>query len=301
MVGALKPPPFDYEAPALLADAVSLLADPDREAIVLAGGQSLVPMLNLRFARPELLVDLGRIEGLDHIRVEGDQLVIGAMVTKRDVERSPLVREHHPLLHAATLEVGHPQIRSRGTVGGSMAHADPAAEYPAVAITTDAQMLVTGPGGTRTIGAEDFFLGHLTTVLEPGDILTEVRFPVMARRSGDVSKGWAFRELSRRHGDFALVGTSITLGLDPAGRCRDPRVVLFGVAGRPLRMHGAEQLLEGQGPRGALLAEAARVVEASIDSAPSDTHASAEYRCHLAGVLTERGLAEAVSRAEAVR
>lgn len=294
----MKPPPLDYEAPTLLADAVSLLAGSDRDAVVLAGGQSLVPMLNLRLARPDVLVDLRRIEGLDHIRVDGDRLVIGAMATKRAVERSALVREHHPLLHAATLEVGHPQIRNRGTVDGSMAHADPAAEYPAVALTCDADMSIVGPGGSRRVSAEDFFVGHLTTALEPGEILTEVSLPLMGDRPGGFRSGWAFRELSRRHGDFALVGTSITLALDGAGRLRDARLVYFGVGDTPLRLPAAEQVLDGQAPVDAVFDEAARVVEASIEGASSDVHASAEYRRHLAGVLTVRGLREAVGRAE---
>ncbi len=183
----MKPAPLDYEAPTSLADAVSLLCDPDREAVVLAGGQSLVPMLNLRLARPELLVDLRGIEGLDHIRLDGDRLAIGAMATKRAVERSPLVRENQPLLHAATLCVGHPQIRNRGTVGGSMAHADPAAEYPAAAVALGARMRVAGPDDERDIAAEDFFQGYLTTALKPGEVLTEVSFPTMAG-----GKGWAF-------------------------------------------------------------------------------------------------------------
>lgn len=293
----MKPPPFDYEAPTSLAEAVSLLADPERDSVVLAGGQSLMPMLNLRLARPDLLVDLRRIDGLDGIRRDGDRLVIGAMATKRAAERSALVREHHPLLHAATLEVGHPQIRNRGTVGGSFAHGDPAAEYPAVAVTVGAEMSIVGPGGARRVSAADFYHGHLTTALEEGEILTEVSLPVMEPRSGDVRSGWAFREISRRHGDFALVGISITLKLDAADRIRDARLVLFGVDDTPLRVTDAEELLDGRAPDATVLAEAARVVEAAIDGAPSDVHGSAEYRRHLAGVLTVRGLEQAVSRA----
>ncbi len=287
----MKPPPFAYEAPTQLADAISLLADPDREAMVLAGGQSLLPMLNLRFARPELLVDLRRIEGLDHIRLDGDRLVIGAMATKRAVERSALVKEHHPLLHASTLEVGHPQIRNRGTVGGSMAHADPAAEYPAVAITCGAELRTVGPDGARSISAEEFFVGHLTTALELGEILTEIVFPSLA------GAGWSFREICRRHGDFALVGASTMLSLDVTGRCHDARIVLFGVGGVPVRMSEAEAMLEDQAPGTELFRAAARAVEAALDGAPSDVHATSEYRRHLAGVLTGRCLQEAAARA----
>lgn len=178
-----------------------------------------------------------------------------------------------------------------------MAHADPAAEHPAVAVTCGAEMHVVGPAGERVVAAEDFFVGHLTTALEPGEVLTEVSFPVMSVRRGDASSGWAFRELSRRHGDFALVGTSVTLSVDSAGRCRDVRLVVFGVGGVPLRVVEAERVLEGQEPGSARFGEAARVVERSIQSAMSDVHATAEYRRHLAGVLTRRALEEAVASA----
>lgn len=288
----MKPPSLDYEAPTQLGDAVALLGDPDRDAIVLAGGQSLMPMLNLRLARPGLLVDLGRIPGLDGIELEGDHLVVGAMTTKRDLERSELVRLHHPLLHASTRYVGHPQIRNRGTVGGSMAHADPAAEYPAVAVAGDFEMVVFGSGGERRIAAVDFFLGYLTTALDEGEILTAVRIPVMSPGTG-----WSFQELSRRHGDFAMVGTAITLDSDADGRCRNPRVVVFAVGGTPLRVTAAEDLIEGEPPSGDLFTRAAAVVRDAIDEPLSDLHASAEYRRHLAGVLVQRALTEAVARA----
>jgi carbon-monoxide dehydrogenase medium subunit len=293
----MKPAPLDYEAPTRLADAVSLLNDPDREATVLAGGQSLMPMLNLRFARPDVLVDLRQIEGLDHIRLEGDQVVIGAMTTKRTVERSSVVEQHQPLLHAATLEVGHPQIRNRGTVGGSMAHADPAAEYPAAAVACGAEMTIVGPGGQRTVGAEDFFVGYLTTALDSGEVLTEVRFPVLGAGAETGRVGWSFRELSRRHGDFAMVGTAVTLTVDPSGACRDVCLVLFGVGATPLRVVEVARIVEGRAPSTELFAEAGRAAADAIDSPLADVHASAEYRRHLAGVLTARALAEAVARA----
>lgn len=186
----MKPAPLDYAAPETLAEAVALLADASREAKVIAGGQSLMPMLNMRLARPELLVDLRRVDGLDHIREEHGAIRIGAMTSKREVEQSPLVRERLPLLHAATLHVGHPQIRSRGTVGGSMAQADPAAEYPCVAVA-GATMRAVGPGGERTIPAADFFVTYLTTALEEDEILVEVSFPVPAPGTG-----WSFTEIS---------------------------------------------------------------------------------------------------------
>jgi carbon-monoxide dehydrogenase medium subunit len=287
----MKPAPVDYEAPTALAEAVALLADPDRDAVVLAGGQSLMPMLNLRLARPGLLVDLRRIEGLEGIDAQGDLIVIGAMATKRAVERSHLVRDRQPLLHAATVLVGHPQIRNRGTVGGSMAHADPAAEYPAVAMACDAEMRVIGPGGERTIAAADFFLGYLTTAMEPGELLASVRIPVIADGTG-----WSFQELSRRHGDFAMVGTAVTVRLE-AGRCRQARIVLFAVGPAPLRVLVAEGLLEGEEPSEELFDRAASAAMDAVEEPMSDVHASGEYRRHLAGVLVGRALREAVARA----
>lgn len=288
----MKPAPVDYEAPTELAEAVALLSDPDREAIVLAGGQSLMPMLNLRLARPDLLVDLRLVEGLDEIAVRDGQLVIGAMTTKRAVEDSALVKEHHPLFHASTLLVGHPQIRNRGTVGGSMAHADPAAEYPAVAVACDARFKVVGPAGERTIAAAEFFQGYLTTALEPGEVLVEVSLPVMAPGTG-----WAFEELSRRHGDFAMVGAAVTLSLSASGVVDDARIVVFGVGSTPVRLVAAEQIVVGGQPTPEAFASAGEAVATGIDDPGSDIHASAEYRRHLAKVLTVRGLTNALERA----
>lgn len=287
----MKPAQLDYEAPTELSAAISLLGDPDREAVVLAGGQSLMPMLNLRLARPELLVDLRRVEGLTGIALEGDRILIGAMTTKREVEESALVRDRQPLFHAATKLVGHPQIRNRGTVGGSMAHADPAAEHPAVALACDVEMRVAGPGGARSIPAAEFFTGYLSTALEPGEILVEIALPVL----GD-DVGWSFQELSRRHGDFAMVGVACTVAID-GGLCRDPRVVVFAVGSTPLRTRSAEEVLEGGRADDELFARAATAAAGEIEEPMSDVHASGEYRRHLAEVLVRRALQEAVARA----
>lgn len=290
----MKPAPLDYAAPSSLAEAVTLLGDESREAMVMAGGQSLMPMLNMRLARPELLVDLARIPDLAHIREDGGSLLIGAMTTKRAVEDSALVKDRQPLLHAATRYVGHPQIRNRGTVGGSMAQADPSAEYPAVAIATDMEMRVLGPGGERTVGASDFFVTYLTTALEPGELLVEVRVPVLPPGTG-----WSFGELSRRHGDFAIVGQACTVTIDATGLCSDARIVLFGVGPKPVRMRAAEDVLRGEVPEAGICVGAGEAVSAALDDTLDDVQASAEYRRHVAGVLTSRGLAEAVSRARA--
>lgn len=288
----MKPAPFDYAAPESVSEAVALLADPEREAMIIAGGQSLMPMLNMRLARPELLVDLRRVRDLDYIRDSGSQVLIGAMTTKRVVEDSALVRERLPLLHAATLHVGHPQIRNRGTVGGSMAQADPAAEYPVVAIVLGAEMRIVGSDGERSVPAADFFVTYLTTALEEGEVLVEVAFPVPAGRTG-----WAFDEVSRRHGDFALAGCAMTVTLDGAGAIEDARVGVFGVTGSPVRMTAAEDVLRGATPDEELFERAGRAGADALPEPLADLHASAEYRRHLAAVLTARGLAQAVARA----
>lgn len=287
----MKPAPFDYAAPASVAEAVALLDDPDRDTTILAGGQSLMPMMAMRLARPELVVDLGRIPDLVDISERDGVLVFGAMTTKEAVERSELVRERHPLLLEATRLVGHPQIRTRGTVGGSMAHADPAAEYPAVALITDAWMRVAGPRGERTIPAAEFFVGPLMTAIEEGELLIEVGIPVLP-----AGTGWAFTELSRRHGDFAMAGTAVTARLD-AGLVSEARIVTFGVESAPKRMTAAEELLRGEAPGEALYRRAGDAVREAVSDPMADIHASADYRRHLAGVLTERGLADAVARA----
>lgn len=223
----MKPPSFEYAAPSTVEEVVALLQQHDGEAKVLAGGQSLMPLLNMRFARPTAIIDLNRVDGLSEIREEGGRLVIGAMVTKRAIERSELVKSRQPVLHAATLWIAHPQIRNRGTIGGSMAQADPAAEYPATAVALDAEFVVVGPGGPRTIRAEDFFVTYLTTALDENEVLTGVHVPVLP-----AGTGWSVQEVARRHGDFAMVGAVVTLRRE-GNRCSEARVVLFGVGAIP--------------------------------------------------------------------
>jgi len=287
----MKPPLFEYAAPSTVEEAVALLAEHDGEAKLLAGGQSLVPLLNMRFARPSALIDLNQIDGLTEIREENGALVIGAMATKRAIERSSLVESSQPLLHAATKWIAHPQIRNRGTIGGSMAQADPAAEYPAVAVALDMELRAVGPDGARSIKAADFFVSYLTTALDDSEMLTEVRVPARAAGSG-----WSIQEVARRHGDFAMVGAVVTLRLDD-GRCADAHIVVFGVGPIPHRARSAEQAVDGQQPNAAAFAAAGAAAAAELDDPISDVHASAEYRRHLASVLTERGLAEAANRA----
>ena len=288
----MKPARFEYAAPHTLSEAVSLLEQrADDDVKILAGGQSLVPLLNMRMARPDLLVDLNRIAELHYIREEDGWLAIGAMTRKRAVEESDRVRQRQPALLAATQLVGHPQIRNRGTVGGSMAHADPAAEYPALALVLGAELRTTGPGGERRIAAKDFFQSYLTTALEPVEVLTEVRVPVL-----EPGTGWSFVEVARRHGDFALGGAAAIVRLDAGGSISLARIVLFGVGPTPVRLQQVEPLLMGQRPGERLFEEAGARASQGLEDPLADVHASAEYRRNLARVLTIRALGEAALR-----
>jgi len=288
----MKPPVFDYAAPKTVDEAVALLGRHEGEAKVLAGGQSLMPLLNMRLARPALLVDIARVDGLDQIREVDGGLAIGAMTRQRAVEHSELVRTRFPLLHTAILNIAHPQNRNQGTVGGSLAHADPAAELPAVAVAVDAEFRAVGPNGERRIKAADFFVTYLTTALEPTEVLTEVRFPALPPRTG-----WSFIELARRHGDFALTGVVARLATEGSGRCASAQIVLFGVGTTPVRARAAEQVLVGEPLSAPLFERAGLTASQEIDEPLSDVHASADYRRDLARVLTRRALAEAARRA----
>lgn len=293
----MKPAPFDYVLPRSVEEAVSVLADRNVESQILAGGQSLVPLLNMRMARPELIVDLGKLDALRFIR-ESDQgeLALGAMTTKREVEESPLVARHHPLLHAATRLIAHPPIRNRGTVGGSLAQADPAAEYPAVALVLDAKIHATGPDGERVIPASEFFITYLTSALQEDELLTEMRVPRLPE-----GYGWSFQELARRHGDFATAGVALTLGLDAQGHCTDSRVVVFALGDTPVRARRVEEAINGETPGKELFQSASQYIADGIEEPLSDVHASAEYRCDVASVLTVRALEEALARAALAR
>jgi carbon-monoxide dehydrogenase medium subunit len=288
----MKPPVFDYAAPSTLREATDLLVQYDGEAKLLSGGQSLVPLLNMRLARPALVVDLARVPDLDYVRAEGDGFTIGGMTRQRTVELSPEIQQRHPLLHAGMLHIAHPQNRNQGTIGGSLAHADPAAELPALALALDATLVAVGPDGERTIPAADFFQTYLTTVLAPTEILTGVRFPTLPARTG-----WSILEVARRHGDFALAGVVAVLGLDGGGRCAGARVVLFGVGATPIRARAAEALLTGETPGAALFARVAARAADDLDEPLSDVHAGAQYRRDLARVLCDRALEEARGRA----
>ncbi len=288
----MKPPTFDYIAPKSIDDAVSLLEQHEFDAKLLSGGQSLMPLLNMRLARPELLIDLAHVPDLDYVREERAGLAVGAMTRQRTVELSSLVRERHPLLYDALTYVAHPQNRNQGTVGGSVAHADPAAELPALATLLDAEMTVVGPTGVRKIAAADFFLTYLTTSLEMTEVLTEVHWPLLGARTG-----YSIQELTRRHGDFALAGVMSTVTLDGSGKIDRARMAIFGVADRALRCPDAEAMVVGEVPSESLFEAAAERAVEVMDEPLSDVHATAEYRRSLAGVLTRRALAEAADKA----
>ena len=287
----MKPPPFEYVAPRTLDEAVHELTESDGEAKVLAGGQSLVPLLNFRLARPARLVDLNRIPDLAYVTRRDGGFAIGAMTRDATVERDRRMRVEVPLLDEAIRWVGHPAIRSRGTVGGNLAHADPAAELPAVAVCLDAQLTIAGPRGTRTVAADDFFLGYLTTALAPDEVLVESWYPAIPARTGH-----AWLEFARRHGDFALAGVAVSLTVVDE-QIEHARIVLTGVGGTPFRAREAETLLLG-GPVHERSQAAADAVRSAIDP-DADIHATKEYRVHLAGVLTERAVLIAYERAVA--
>jgi carbon-monoxide dehydrogenase medium subunit len=292
----VKPAPFEYYEPDTVDEAVALLEAHPFEAKALAGGQSLVPAMNFRLAMPTILVDLNRLPGLDTIAVASDgTLRIGAMTRQRAVERSPIVGAHAPLLQEAMPHIAHPQIRNRGTVGGSLAHADPSAELPALMIALGARIACQGSRGTRWVAAGDFFVGLFATALEPGELLVDIAVPPPAPGTG-----WAFEEVARRHGDFALAGAVAMVTTDEGGVCRSARVVLFGVGEGPVVAAQATGGLPGRPLDEAAILEAAGRVAGDVDP-PSDIHATSAYRRQLCRVLVRRTLARAAIRAAASR
>ncbi len=289
----MKPVAFEYHRPPSLDAALGLFAELGGEAKALAGGQSLVPAMNFRLARPGVLVDLNRIASLAAIEeTPGGGLRIGAMTRQRAVERSRAVAARAPLLAEAMPWIAHPQIRNRGTIGGSLAHADPSAELPAVMLALDARLAVRSRAGARTIPASEFFTGILSTALGADELLTSIEIPARAPRSGA-----AFVEVARRHGDYALVGVAAEVVLDDQGACSSVRVALLSVGDVPVLAVDAMAALAGRAPDAAAIEAASRAAaELDIDP-PADIHASSAYRRHLARVLTARALRAAVVRA----
>lgn len=295
----MKPAAFDYFAPETVEEALERLAGygGDGEARPLAGGQSLVPTMNFRLARPGALVDLNRVRELSFVRVtEEGPVRVGAMTRQRELERSPAVADRVPLLGEVMPHVGHPQIRNRGTVGGSLAHADPAAELPAALLALEGRCRIRGREGDRWVEAGDFFRGLFGTALEPGELLVAVEFPVSPPRTG-----WAFEEFSRRRGDFALAGVAAGVTVDGEGRCERVRLAYLGLGPGPVSGEAGAAVLVDEAPsEEAFRAAAATAAREDIDP-PGDVHAGPEYRRHLSEVLTRRALARAVARAGADR
>lgn len=286
----MKPPRFHYSSPETVADAVALLVEhADEDARVLAGGQSLVPLMNFRLSQPGFLVDLRRVAGLDAIRMDGDVLVIGAMVRQSTAEHSPEVAVGAPLLAEALHHVAHPPIRNSGTVAGSIAHADPAAELPAVALALDAQMTVVGPQGERRIPAAEFFQGPFTTALQPDEILTEVRLPTVAG-------GHAFVEFARTHGNFAVVGIAAQIALAD-GRVSRAALAASGLGSIPMRLSAAEQALLGALPDRAAIDAAVAAGTAGLEPV-ADLQAGTETRLDIARACLRKAIERAIERAQ---
>ena len=284
----MKLPPFEYACPTSVSEAVALLSAHDGEAKPLAGGQSLVPMLAFRVAAPSLLVDLRKLDELRQIKIAPDGVVLGAMVRWRDILEDARLATAHPLLVAAVEHVAHYQIRNRGTVGGSMAHADPAAEMPGIAVTCEAQIGVAGKAGSRAIAAADFFQGPLMTALRADEIITEIRLPAWPAK-----RRFGFQEFARRRGDFALAAAAAFYD-DDSGTACNAHVGVIGVGDTPLRLPGVEAVLNGQKINDAVIAKAEAAASAAVDPR-DDIHASGAYRKALVGVMVERALKAAAA------
>lgn len=285
----MKPPKFEYLRPLNLEEALRFLGDLGDRARPIAGGQSLIPMMSLRMAAPEILIDLTAIQSLRGMTVDKEgALIVGSMTRHSDVEFSSLVKEHNPLIHAAMAFVAHMAIRNRGTIGGSLAHADPSADWPALCIACDAELEISSSSAKRSVAARDFAIGIFSTVLEPGELITSIKFPAW-----QPGTRWGLEKISRRRGDFAIVGVAARLQLDGHGVIRDLRVVLYGATDVPTVAIVAEELLMNQTPSAELIDKAAAAISDAIEPG-SDMHASAAYRRTLLRTLSKRALLQAL-------
>ena len=285
----MKLPPFEYACPTTLPEAVQLLASRDGDAKAIAGGQSLMPMLAFRLAQPALLVDLRKLGDLRGIRISEKGVTLGALVRWREIEDDDRLDTAHPLLKAAIAHVAHYQIRNRGTVGGSIAHADPAAEMPGIAMTCDAEIAVVGKSGAHVIQAADFFQGALTTALTTDEIIVEIRLPAWP-----AGRRWGFQEFARRRGDFAMAAAAVFYDQDERGKARNAHVGVIGVGDRPLRLTAVEDVLNGESIDEATIAKADAATSAAVEP-QDDIHASAAYRRSLVGTMVERALTSAAA------
>lgn len=290
----MKPAPFAYVAPASVEEALQLLSQYGEDAKLLAGGQSLMPLLNMRLATPKVVIDINGLTELDYMRLEGDMLCIGALTRQYKLEQAPLVQKTLPFLLPVVRLIGHPPIRYAGTVGGSLAHADPAAELPAAMCALQAELNVIGPAGTRGVKSDDFFLSYLTVDLQPDEILAGVRIPVPSNTV------WGVHEYTRRAGDFALAGAAVVMELEGPNHCAEARVVLFGVSDRPLRAPAAESFLAGRSLSSELADDVAAAAVEGIEC-EADIHATSGFRKHLAQVMARRAFLDAVALAEGKR
>jgi len=289
----LKPAAFDYAVPATLAEAVALLAQHGGEAKAISGGQSLMPMLNFRLTSPAMLVDLRRISELHGVDIKPTGTRLGARTRWCDIEKSSALAAAQPLLCAAIAHVAHYQVRNRGTVGGSIVHADPAAEMPGLSVALDAQLRLVGAKGERMVPAAEFFTGPLSTVIESDEVLVEVLLPAWP-----AARRWGFQEFARRRGDYALAGAAVWYDLDGNGNIINAHVAIIGASDRPRRLPPVESVLNGRKPDAASFAAAAQATSAAVDPM-TDVHASAEYRRALAGTMVERALSDAAQRVAA--
>ena len=287
----MKPPIFDYVAAESREHALDVLREHGDDAKVLAGGQSLVPLMSFRLAKPAVLLDINGLDGLDAIEADHGRMRIGALTRQCELLTHPLIAERCPLMRAATEFIGHPAIRNRGTVGGSVAHADPAAELPILLQVLDAEIEVRSAGSPRAIPANDFFLGLLMTGMNPEELLTAVSFALPEKGAG-----WGFQEVARRHGDFALVAVAALVTLDDRGAVAEAAVALGGIADRPLRVASVEEALKGNRPTPDTIEAASHLVDDAVTPV-GDIHAGEGYRAHLGQVLTRRAICDAVERA----
>jgi carbon-monoxide dehydrogenase medium subunit len=290
----MKPPPFDYFAADSIDAAVQALGAAGGDGKIIAGGQSLLPMLNFRLLRPSILIDVNRIPDLAYVCDDGEDICVGPLTRHCSLERSRLIAAQFPVLHEAMGHVAHLAIRNRGTIGGSLSHADPAAELPMMSLLLDARLTLQAPSGCRTIRAHDFFLGALTTALKDDEMLIDVRLPKLSKTAG-----WAFEEVARRSGDFALACVAVILDSD-GDRISDIRIGMMGVGETPIRALEAEALLAGQRYGDAVVAAAIDAIRTSVQP-NTDLHASADYRRHLVGVLARRAISKAWDRSKEVR
>ena len=289
----MKPPRFQYCAPSTLEKALTLLGQCGPDAKVLAGGQSLIPLLNMRLAAPMYLLDINHITELDYIDAKGDYLAIGALTRHRQVEQSALIQQHYPLLADVVQHIGHTQIRNRGTIAGSIAHADPAAELPALLVCLNGEVVASSVAGRRILKAEELFTGYLSTALEPDEVLTEVRFPWLSPQAG-----WAFMEFARRSGDYALAGMAAIVTATRDGRCASAQISYVGIASTPQRSHEIEAHLVGTQLDEKTLETAAELATHLVTDELDDVHATPEYRRSLTAELTKRVLSLAWQRCQ---